>query len=159
MCQCGQLYACSGNCSCGCGHNGDSYVAWSLGYTHAQKEASKSLDEAYTALSKLLMIDDKEGTVMNMIEKRKLMHLVTTHLLESRGFKKSSDAEYDLEWDAKEPDSQFSLCYEDVEYMLRALDLFGYEIVEKSSTYTIPSQYEKISPTVSVSHGGNVTVK
>ncbi len=43
MCACGLAFACAGNCSCGCGHNGDSFVSWNLGYHQGRKDASAAI--------------------------------------------------------------------------------------------------------------------
>lgn len=97
---------------------------------------------------------------MNKLQNRKLLHLVTSQLLEKRGYPKSSD-DYDIEWDAKEPDSQFSLCYEDVEIVFEALEKLGYQIVPATQTVVPTTQtvtYTRVSPTVNVS-GAHVHVK
>jgi hypothetical protein len=93
---------------------------------------------------------------VNKLKNRELLHLVTSYLLEHRGYSKKTD-EYDIEWDAKEPDSQFSLCYEDVEIVFEALNKLGYQIV--SATPPVgPVGYTKVSSTVSVS-GPHVHIK
>ena len=82
---------------------------------------------------------------MNKLERRKLLHLATSYLLEARGYSKRDDV-YDIEWDAKEPDSQFSLCYEDVEAVLDGLEKHGYEIFktrEPAPTPESPSERER----------------
>lgn len=69
---------------------------------------------------------------MNKIEERKLLHLVTKHVMVKRG-NEIPDG-YDIEWDPMYSDSQYRLCYEDVEYMLEALSKYRYEIIEKFRT-------------------------
>lgn len=66
---------------------------------------------------------------MNEVHKRKLLHLVTRHVMLKRG-NEFPDG-YSYEWDPMTPDSQYSMIYEDVEYVLEALSKYNYEIVEK----------------------------
>lgn len=79
---------------------------------------------------------------MNKLERRKLLHLATSYLLEARGYSKRDDV-YDIEWDAKEPDSQFSLCYEDVEAVLDGLEKHGYEIFKTREPAPTPPERER----------------
>lgn len=80
---------------------------------------------------------------MNEIHRRELLHKLTSHLLVQRGFEKPKD--YDIEWDAKVEDSQYSLCYEDVEAILSGIDKYGMELRPKGQpqnptvTYTSSS--------------------
>ena len=95
---------------------------------------------------------------MNNLERRKILYLVTSYLLESRGYPRNNYT-YDVEWDAKEPDSQFSLCYEDVEIVLDALEKYGYKI-SKTTESAQPSEpaperereqvYQYVGPNVRV---------
>lgn len=88
---------------------------------------------------------------MNKIHTRKLLHQLTSDLLVGRGYEKPEG--YDIEWDAMEPDSQYSMCYEDVEIVLKSLEKFGYEIVEKNAP---------VAPTVTYAAstaGGHVRIK
>ena len=95
---------------------------------------------------------------MTQINRRKLLHQLTSNLLEQRGFPRKQD-DYDIEWDAKEPDSQYSMCYEDVEIVIDHLDKLGYEIVSKQVTSTPPVTYSSNSPSAFVSTTGNVRIK
>ena len=88
---------------------------------------------------------------MSKIHRRKLLHQLTTSLLIARGYEKPEG--YDIEWDAMEPDSQFSMCYEDVEIVLNTLDKLGYDISEKNAP---------MAPTVTYAAstgGGHVRIK
>lgn len=88
---------------------------------------------------------------MPKIHKRKLLHQLTSTLLIARGYAKPDG--YDIEWDPMEPDSQYSMCYEDVEIVLNSLEKFGYEISEKNAPMT---------PTVTHTYsagGGHVRIK
>ena len=91
---------------------------------------------------------------MNKLERRKILYLATSHLLEARGYPKKSDT-YDLEWDAMEPDSQYSMCYEDVEAVLDALDKYGYKISKTAEPAPTPERereqvYQYVGPNVRV---------
>lgn len=80
---------------------------------------------------------------MSRLNVRKILHLTTSYLLEKRGYPRPDG--YNIEWDAKEPDSQYSMCYEDVEFVFEALDKYGYEIREKGSPLPATVTY-KVSP-------------
>lgn len=67
---------------------------------------------------------------MNKIQNRRLLHLLTRHVLVKRGYEIPDG--YNIEWDPMEPDSQYSMCYEDVQYMIEALEKYNYEIVERT---------------------------
>jgi hypothetical protein len=69
---------------------------------------------------------------MNKLHRRELLHRLTTALLIGRGFEKPEG--YNIEWDAMEPDSQYSMCYEDIEIVLNSLEKFGFTISQKTST-------------------------
>lgn len=43
MCTCGLDYPCMGKCSCGCGHDAGSLIAWNLGYAKGRKDASEDI--------------------------------------------------------------------------------------------------------------------
>lgn len=92
---------------------------------------------------------------MNRIHKRKLLYQLTTHLLEQRGHEKPSD--YDIEWDPMEPDSQYAMCYEDVEIILNRLEAMGYELVDKNEP-PAPKAYATTTATYA-SSTGNVRIK
>lgn len=68
---------------------------------------------------------------MNKIQNRRLLHLLSRYVLVKRGYEIPDG--YDIEWDPMEPDSQYSMCYEDVQYMLEALSKYNYEIVERTA--------------------------
>lgn len=82
---------------------------------------------------------------MNRIHRRELLHILTTHLLIQRGFEKPDG--YNIEWDAMEKDSQYSLCYEDVEAILDGLDKFGFEIRKKNEPQSPTVTYTSNSVT------------
>lgn len=92
---------------------------------------------------------------MNKIQNRKLLHQLTSHLLEQRGYPKSS-SDYDIEWDAKEPDSQYSMCYEDVEIVVNYLNELGYDLVKRHS---FPTPSVTYTSSAYVSTTGNVRIK
>jgi hypothetical protein len=92
---------------------------------------------------------------MNKIHRRELLYILTAHLLEQRGHAKPSG--YDIEWDAMEPDSQYSMCYEDVEIILNKLDAMGYELVGKNAA-PAPRAYATTTATYA-SPTGNVRIK
>jgi hypothetical protein len=96
---------------------------------------------------------------MNKIYRRKLLHQLTTHLLEQRGYPKNQ-TDYDIEWDAKEPDSQYSMCYEDVEVVIDQLSNLGYEITPKTAPHFPASQtYIPPNNNITLTSSSNVKVK
>lgn len=82
---------------------------------------------------------------MNKLHKRELLHRLTTALLIARGHQRPEG--YDIEWDAMEPDSQYSMCYEDVEIVLNSLEKFGFTISQNVSTQAPTVTYTSSSVT------------
>jgi len=81
---------------------------------------------------------------MSRINTREVLYLTTSYLLEKRGYPRPNG--YNIEWDAKEPDSQYSMCYEDVEFVFEALDKYGYEIRKKGDVSPATVTYNVSSP-------------
>lgn len=80
---------------------------------------------------------------MNKREERELLHRVTSLLLVARGHQKPEPDVYDIEWDAMEPDSQYTMCYEDVEVVFKSLEALGYTV-----SRTAPKMSLTPNPTV-----------
>lgn len=66
---------------------------------------------------------------MNKADKRRILHLLTRYVLFKRGH--AIPDGYDIEWDPMEPESQYSMIYEDMEYVFEALEKYRIQLLPK----------------------------
>lgn len=57
--------------------------------------------------------------------KKALIEKVAEQMMISRGFEKPKNGKYDIEWDHSREDSQYSMVYEDVEFVVQYIESEG----------------------------------